>query len=183
MMRLDPSNRQQMVQDHRQISGIRAPISKEIIVASREMKTAVGPLESQEIIVGPIRQRVVAGNLKATRADKSLSENCCVVGDGAMGVAAIETRVSVLGYAAPQKSQELSNKRQHGFVAGEIEVTHQIQTLKGVVLEALEMGPDFAAPNSADRIRKLARWFLDCTQEAKQSGASLAVRNIRGRVC
>lgn len=145
-MRLDPSNRQQMVQDHRQISGIRAPISKEIIVASREMKTAVGPLESQEIIVGPIRQRVVAGNLKATRADKSLSENCCVVGDGAMGVAAIKTRVSVLGYAAPQKMQELSNKRQHGFVAGEIEVTHQIQTLKGVVLEALEMGPDFAAP-------------------------------------
>src|SRR6266704_4087165 len=83
-------NGQQVVQNHCQVSRIGALIFEEVIVAPREIKAAVWPLESQEIVVGAICRGMVARNLKLACSRKSLGENSSVIGDITMLVAALE---------------------------------------------------------------------------------------------
>jgi len=153
-------NGQQVVQNHCQVSRIGAPIFEEVIVTPREIKAAVWPLESQEIVVCAVCPGIVARNFKLACSRKSLGENSGVIRDITMLVAALEVGTSVLCLPFAQKAQQSSNQRPHGIVTGEVKLTHQIQALKRVVLEPLEMRPDFATLHTPDGVGEFARCFL-----------------------
>src|SRR3989449_9424743 len=97
------------------------------IVAPREIKAAVWPLESQEIVVCAICQGIVARNFKLACSRKSLGENSGVIRDITMLVAALEVRTSVLCLPFVQKAQQSSDQRPDGIVTGEVKIAHQIE--------------------------------------------------------